>query len=372
MFDRTWTRTGSHARALEDAVRARARIVRIGATPISDLWPLVGSSVESLELNFTFIEDLSPLLQMEGLRRLRLFGNPLSPVAYNEQLSELRRRIAIVETSTPIEWELARRVWDAGLRLSYGRTPRRTMMLVEPGDGYVRQVDLSPHTCADTLSHGADALWAAGWADPAILPDEELYLCPYETGTVDDAREWLLAAALQPEELVGYTRLLDRFPDQLFYRDHSVALDRFETRHGIRVPPWLRRARVEALAGVAPQRARLKVRFDDMPDPYEVGLLGSDNDDNALVERDVCGVLPVGQMVSDSSRESALAVRLTEEADTRVFEYAGAEGLAERIRTGYQPDALRRPVFASWASLLGSISSIELDGHQIVAQSHHK
>lgn len=372
MFDSTWTRIGGGRRTLEDAIRVRPRILRIGAAAISDLWPLVGSSVEALELNFTFVEDLSPLLQMDGLRRLRLFGNPLSPIAYHEQLPALRRKIAIVESSTPKEWELARQVWDAGVRLCYGRTPRRAMMLVEPGEERVRQVDLSPLTCAELLSRGAEALWAGGWADPASDPDIELYLCPYETGTAADAREWIRAAEILPVEREGYARLLDRFPDQLFFRDHAIAIDRFETRHDVRVPAWLRRARVEALAGVAPQRARLKVQFDDVPDSYEVGLLGSDNDERALVERSICHVLPVGQMISDSSRESTLAVRLSDDSDTRVFEYAGAEGLAERLRTGYQPDPLKRPLFHSWASLLGSISSIELDGVQIVAQSHQK
>lgn len=348
------------AGALREATARDPLRVRIAACPVEDLAPLADSTVEHLELSFTFVEDLAPLLAAPALRTLRLFGNPLSRVAFREQLPALRARLDAVEASPEAEWQVARRIRDAGIRACYGATPWASPMLVVPGG---RVAVLYPSEVDAALADGT--LLSAGWVDPAPVPDALRLLCPFVTGTADDARDWIARADVYEPDRERLLRFVDRFPRARFFRDTEARLARWEQTHGAAIPPRVREQRLHALAGAEPARSYFVGRV--LGQRYELGLLGWSNTDREGLERDQLRVMPVGESVgTDETTNSVLALSL-ESGDHHVYRYHGGDDLFAERRMGRTPEVRGDLVYESWAQLLAYTEAIEIDGIEVPA-----
>ncbi len=91
-------------------------------------------NLEEIEINFCSLEEIEPLVELKRLKRIRLFGNPLSQTAF-ERLTELQSKEdpingLCIEFSRRDEWELCRSLWDQGIHLACGRIPRTQFCLV--------------------------------------------------------------------------------------------------------------------------------------------------------------------------------------------------------------------------------------------------
>ena len=371
--------------------------LQVLCTPASDLRPLVTSkTLLDLELNFTFVEDIAPLLEIPQLHWLKLYGNPLSDRSFHELLPELRRRAIpnwgkppLVEASTDVEWQLARKIWDAGTGRCYGYIPRSDRpTLVRPGvghDGF--PVDFYDYEIPAMREVFTNPDWAAygifkkfGTKKPGSLDfPRERFSASWLGGNHKDACLWIeqdREIAWDGVETEHYYGFVSRFPKETFFLDLPWYVDKMEREHQVAFPAWFRNLRTMTLAGVRPtsiQPIEFELEAFTQPSPmrtggrYKVGYRGYYNDADRDVYLRSCGMFPIGDITTEGQLgRSMLAINLRQPDDRRIYEFT-PQAVHAAAQSGEDPLPLFCPVFSTWGQLWESVTAIIDEGEVVKA-----
>jgi hypothetical protein len=336
------------------------RVLRLACSRLGSLAGLEALALDTLEILFTPLDDLGPLLGGKPPRNLRVFGTPLPAGG----VSALQGSVACLESASEAEQTLTDRVWQS-LGLCFGGPPGDSGLLVRPGPRPDQRVDYVTHWAESLQQEPLDdaaRIMALGYRDPAARPDEQRFRCEWSTGNADDLRRWIDDAQLSSDDRDALLRLISRFPRELFFRHTDAAIRLFEQRKQVTVPAAVRRFRTEVLSSIRSPATSIYAYFDrfdragsaERPGGgwYEIGLLGS-RQEMRPVERDFARLLPLAE--TPGSDESSLAVRLDHADDTALFEYS-PRGLRDAAQSGLEPSVELRLV--SLASMWGHVTKI--------------
>lgn len=162
------------------------RVLRLIGYGGRDLQPLAGMPLSVLTVEVSAVSDLATVAELPKLRRLRvpnnsiieidvlaadthqfreldLTGNPLSEHAFHEVVPELRGRVSELRVSDEREWQITRRLHEAGLPFDYYRDDEG-YRLCRPG------LEHTDYPDADHLEIEPDELKAILERDPSAIP----------------------------------------------------------------------------------------------------------------------------------------------------------------------------------------------------------
>ncbi len=353
--------------------------IKLTKTNLSDLdWVRSHENLESLDLNYGFIEDISPLLELPNLKGVGLEGNPLSEESYYEVLPKLEERVNTLDYSEEDVWKLQRRMWEAGHRASYHYDSpyekRGTLVVPE----LYREVD------REKFEHDKD--WAVeGKLTPDRLREEldepnadiaeiarRYWKPPYrrqdfvDRGDTEQARGWIDAS--QVDEAIGESLLafVDRFDGAEFVREKTKVTGRrypyyYEPtdEDPDRLPMWYQHAR-EALAFPELAGASAVGVFSEdtsrvpemlVGEPVDLQYIGPDNDAARIAFCHRHWFFPVAYAGRDL--EYALGIKLDAEQPSPVY----VARMDEALRWSFDPYA--GASFEGLGSLFDAIEAIE-------------
>jgi hypothetical protein len=319
---------GSDLTALDALTSMRdLRSLRVVACPIADLDPLRGLSLlETLELNFTFVEDVAPILELPALHRVRLMGNPLTQSSYDLANAVLkgpakpgRRRFAY-QITVAQQWKLGRMMREQHIDLCFSSVDPWVQMLVKPGTGWERSHWSSIGGLLPIINGGEASVESllAAYRTSTDPPSRALLKSGRELGDSIDAGLWIKQAALSSNDASALQSLVAGFGDLVFCRDGETFLTYVEGTEEIKLPDWFRQTR-GALGFVCPGepvRVRLTGREEQ---EYRFDLVGYDGAESGPKIRDR-GLFPVA--IADD-RSSTLCIS-TDGPDRRVHELSEA------------------------------------------------
>lgn len=362
--------------------------LRVTCTPIEDISAIATcTALEVIELMFTLVEDLNPLMNLPSLRSGNLIGNPWNETSYYELRPRLLesptqrwQELPNIEFSDEFDWEITRNILDKGQRGCFAALDGREV-LVRPGI-----VSIANQDCDFLLISGGglgskiydsdfsvDRLFVQAFGDKG--PDQPrslfAYERPYTQGTADEARTWVISSGLPEETKNALLRFINRFPKQLFYKQKVKLLEDIEAKHRVKLPEWLRAIR-QTLADVNYGKL-VWVKFDEFDgwSPrsdeideiwYMVGLTGYANDE----QRDLLingALFPIGDWIETG--RSTLAIKLDDPQNQQVYEYT-EQDLWENLSDGFPVFESARVVFNSYAEMLGHIVALRLENGEII------
>jgi|GEM_PF-6074340 len=203
--------------------------LRVTYTPIEDISAIATcTALEVIELMFTLVQDLNPLMNLPSLRSGNLIGNPWNETSYYELRPRLLQsptprwqESPNIEFSDEFDWEITRELLKKGQRGCFATLDGREV-LVRPG-----MVSIPNQDCDfRVISGGAlgskirradfsvDGLFVEAFGDKG--PDQPrslfAYERPYTQGTADEARTWVISSVLLEETKNALLRFIDRFP----------------------------------------------------------------------------------------------------------------------------------------------------------------
>ena len=341
--------------------------------------------LEHLELVYTFVEDLEPLLRLPALKTGSLLGNPWTPESYNE----LRPRMLStssprwqkppkIEFSNEDDWKFTRELKERGIPACFSIFDGH-YYLVRPGIPKVVNADCDflrdlPRDFAKSRLSGPnatlDALFDFFTGDRQ--PDSPRLSLQFQrhrqVGNSDDAAEWVKASKLPKQTKASLLRLVERFPSASFAKKDSVLWEQWEAEQNIKLPKWLRSI-LEVLSDIAPDVPRA-VQFDNFdhwsPNAdrlaeiwYQLALVGLNSEQEYVA--DINHLYPIAQWLETGY--STLAVNLANPKDTKIYEYdehniSSSEGLLDSPRV----------VFDSYASMLDHIVAVRVKDKVINAE----
>jgi hypothetical protein len=369
----------------------KLRMLRVLCTSVTDISALRRCErLVEVELNFTLVEDISPLLEVPNLHWVRLFGNPLSIDSYDRVLPRLQERVVdawrkppIVEVSPRKEWQIARKIKDARLAIAFGSVPRSgTYSIVRPGvGGEGRPVDFlqagfdfMEKTLAEDPKFAEHAMFhkffTQDWVDQSLSRFRAQWLA----GNHRDAYEWVDANVKEESQRSGYFNFISRFNRELFFVETAERLAGLEAVHKVQFPEWWKRLRHWVLAGVRPHESSVQLRFNAFESEsitrkqgvYKVGWLGYYNPGDRALFLDRCGMFPIGDIASQRDLgNSMLAINVRQPDDPRIYEF-WPRSLYHAVDEGRNPMELIMPVFSSCATMLSYVAAI-IVGDEIVA-----
>jgi hypothetical protein len=382
---------GCDLAALDDIAKMpKLRTLRVLCTSLRDLAALRRcETLVELELNYTLVEDLSPLLELPSLHWLRLFGNPLSRDSYDELLPKIAQRVMalwrkppIVEVSPRSEWEVARKIRDAGLPIAFGALPRTGVVnIVKPGRGGEGRV-------VDFLEAGFEFVDKVVREDPKFAdhdmfhdfskqdwvdPSPSRFRVQWLAGNHRDAYDWVDKSVTDGGDREAFFKFISRFNRELFYVDSAEAVVAHEKTHRVQLPEWFKSLRHRTLAGVRPSERKVLFRFGSFESEsitrkeglYRIGLCGYYNPEDRSVFLDRCGMFPVGDIATPRDLgNSMLAINLRKPDDRRIYEF-WPRSLYNAMEEGANPSELIVPVFSNWSSLLLHVTEIVV-GDEVV------
>jgi hypothetical protein len=359
------------------------RRLSVLACPVASVEPVVGLELlEDLRLDFTFVEDASPLFALPSLRRARLLGNPWSETS-RQRLEQHGLPASARNTAARPIFELGgespardatRRLRDFGLDLCFAMLDVFRGVLVRPG-----KARLEGQECDWALAETEDVwLWNKGqWTTDALFDAIRAFRTGpggntafdfeshRELGDRDDALRWI-AAETDPVRRSNLERFIARFPGAVFFREDDAFHAMAERRGGITLPASYRNARA-VLAGAFPERsAEFRVdRFEGNTIAatslleeevwYRPQLESYDNDEGPTI-RDVVRMYPFA--VWQPQKRSILAVSL-EGDQPEIREYRETDIFVSR-RRGDSPGESVYYAYSSYAELLGHIIAFKL------------
>jgi hypothetical protein len=361
---------------------AELRSLSLVATDVRDLAPLADCrTIEDLEVVFCSATDLTPVIAMPGLRRIRLMGNPWSDESWasRDQLWMAARARGsappLTEFSSATDRGRTLRFRNYGFPFSFHTIDDVVPVVVRPGVARLGKGDF------DFVISGAawlitDILETANATAESLMErwsqmagDERVDLASgIVLGSSQDALGWIADSQLDQTDREHLSRFVRRFPQLTFYRDTAARLDRLEKTDEQKVtfPGWLRELRL-VLAGVQPW-STVGLRFDayDQSNPrednveqswYDVGLIGYDLDTRRELLLDGAGVYPVG----DWEDRASLGISITDPSDRQLYDFSELD-LEEAGSGGYGLRDQLAPAFDSWASMLGHVIALRIDG----------
>jgi hypothetical protein len=367
--------------ALSDLKQLRR--LSVLACPVTSAEALAGlERLEDLRLDFTFVEDASPLFALPSLRRARLVGNPWSETSQTRLEQHGLPASARTIAARPI-FELGgefpargatRRLRGVGLDLCFGVLDVHRGVLVRPG-----KARLAGQECDSTSADAAD-VWLEDKGDcttdslfDAVRafrtgPGDSTgfdFDSHRELGDRDDALRWI-AAETDAVRRGSLERFIARFPGAVFFREDDAFHAMAERRGGISLPASYRNARA-ILAGAFPERsAEFRVdRFEGNTIAasslleeevwYRPQFESYENDEGPTI-RDVVRMYPFA--VRRPQKRSILAVSL-EGDQPEIREYRETD-IFFALRSGDSPGESVYSAYPSYAELLGHIIAFKL------------
>ena len=341
--------------------------------------------LETLELLYSDITDLSPVVGHPNLRRGILNGLPLDDTSWGVLRETLSRatvpatgKRALWTFSSPSDHRRTREMWDAGLKLCFAMFDSRLPILVRPGMPRSRRVGVE-------YVMAAPALIESVRAENPDAESEDLHRAvvrrvhgrtprrPFnfrsarEIGDAGDAQEWVEFAKEVPNgDKAVLAAFVHRFRDQVFFRETSGITGIEEQRLGVKIPIWLVNYRY-TVAGVAPSLLAPDVAYhahNDAPAPdgatdgwYSLALAGLYDPAHEPVLR--AGWFCVGFRHGPDPLVLVVRVRNDAGDDPSVYAYDPAS-----LDVGHTLTAPPTRVFHSWMTLLRSVDAIRV-GDQI-------
>jgi hypothetical protein len=361
--------------------------LRVAGCTLRDISALQAvKTLDELEINFCQVEDLSPLLEMPKLHWLRLFGDPLSDASYDEILPQLREREIpgfhqppVIEVSPREDWQMCRKIWDAGLKHCYGYVPRSPeATLVLPGCGTLgRAVNFYQYSfdgMAKALENPKFAEYKLFTGVPEIQDwvdqSANRFYVHWLGGGSQDAWEWVGRGVPGPQ-MQPVREFISHFEYEMFYLESPMLIDAMERKHNVKFPEWFRKIKSQGLAGVRPHLPTVEYRFDQFAKAaitreggqYKMGYLGYYNDEDRRVFHDRCGMFPIGDITTQVG-DSMLAINLRHPEDERIYEF-WPRSLHNAVSEKQNPLELMTPVFESWGQMLEAVTAIQV-GDEVV------
>jgi hypothetical protein len=365
--------------------------LRVRCSAVEEISALAGCErLTELEVSFSFVQELSPLFALPRLRRGVFLGNPWTAESYHKQRPKVLRRDSgkelLLEFSGEMEWQLARKLWERGMRLAFGGIDGTRRVLVRPGIArytqaacdFVRDEEFTVEALLFELKQRPepavlmDALFQNGVSEAERNNAERAFdFGSHRTlGHAAEARRWVKQSGLAAERQAALLRFIGRFPTMSFYREDDSVVQGIEAISGVRLPPWFGEWR-KTVAGVMPNH-RVMVEFDGST----VKQLGGDFrfelnqfrvhwDGRERFAQAGERMVPFTIATSPDS-QSLLALNLIDPSDEKIYTYH-VESLNDPFyREGGRSlaDALR-VVFTSYADLFDHVSIVTLPGGDV-------
>jgi len=333
--------------------------------------------LEHLELVYTFVEDLEPLLTLPALKTGSLLGNPWTPESYNvfrprllSTPSQKWQKPPKIEFSNEEDWKFTRELRERGIQACFSIFDGH-YCLVRPGIPKVVNADCDflrdlPRDFAKSRLSGPDATLDALFdfftgnrqSDSPWLSFE--FQRHRQVGNSDDATKWVKASKLPKETKASLLRLVERFPSVPFAKKDALFWEQWEVKQNVKLPKWLRSI-LEVLSDIAPDVPR-SVRFDNFDHWsshtdrlgeiwYQLALVGLNSEQQYVA--DINHLYPIAQWLETGY--STLAVNLANPQDTKIYEY-------NEHNISYSKGLLDSPrvVFDSYASMLNHIVAVRV------------
>lgn len=365
--------------------------LRVRCSAVENIAPLAScEQLTELEVSFTLVQELAPLLSLPRLRRGVFLGNPWTAESYHHWRPKLLRRNngieLLLEFSAESEWQLARKLWERGLRLAFSGLDGTRRVLVRPGVptytraacDFIRDEEFTAEALLFELKQRPEpavlleALFKNGLTEAERNnPDRTFDFGSHRTlGHAAEARQWVEGATLAADQQAALMRFIARFPAMTFYREDDSVVQGIEARSGVRLPAWFADGR-KTLAGVMPNR-RVWVEFDAETVQqlggdfrFELNQFGVHWDGRERFAQAGERIVPF-TIATSPDAQSLLALNLADERDENIYVYS-VESLNDPFyREGGRTlsDALR-VVFSGYADLFDHISIVTLPGGDV-------
>lgn len=362
----------------------KLRSLRLLCSSVRDLSPLRGcAKLTDLEVNFTLVEDLAPLLDMPVLHHIKLFGNPLSDDSLFRVLPALMetRKLPwttpIVEHSSDRERKIARQMIEAGLGLTFGAPPRANYSIVRPGVGGEGRIvdfleagiEFMEKTLGEDPNWKKHKMFEGFFTQHWVNQSMSRFRVPWLLGNHRDAWTWIKSpeAKLSDIDREDYFKFCSRFVDERFFVDTGEEIAKMTDVHRVDFPDWWKRVRHFTLAGVRPDDREVayeltKFEFEAITrsgeSSYKLGWLGYYNAEDRALFLDKCGMFPIGDIrAGGAAGSSLLAINLWQPDDRRIYEF-WPRSLYTAVEDGNDPRELIKPVFSSWGALLAHTTAL--------------
>lgn len=365
--------------------------LKIRCSAVTDATALAACDhLTDLELSFTLLQDLTPLLQLARLRRGVLLGNPWTADSYHNLRPKLLRRDKgrelLLEFSGENDWQLARKLFKQGLKLAFSSLDGTRRITVRPGlplytrascdfitdqefmaEVLLYEVKQRPPDPDKTLAALFNLLDEAERGNPQRTFD---FASHRHLGHANRARSCVEQSPLPADWQASLMRFIARFPSMTFFHEDETVIKGIEAMTATSLPAWYAAVRA-TLAGVMPNRRPL-FEFD----ADTIGRLGGDfrfelNQFNVHWDgRDQFTqanerIIPFTFATSPDA-QSLLAFNLADPNDPTIYVY-NVESLRDPF---YQAegrslsDALR-PLFPNYASLFDHVAIVTLPGDEV-------
>lgn len=351
------------------------------------------AALAELEVNFTLVRDPSPILELPALRSAILLGNPLDRETTRSVAERLKQeprgdgRPALLVLPNDDEWRIQQQLDARNFHVGFACIDIHgawdTAIAVRPGIGKGDDVDfvetwvsiMDKYIGSAPPGTPTDAFFASMFMDRAAADRGASRLSTHVTvGDAGDAERWVEAARLPDGDLAALRRFVARFPTACFFREDAVLGARIGAEAGVTFPDWFLALRSRALTSVEPRR-RVLMRFDAFDGPhspraeyantiwYELNLRPIE-DPYVAKMYETCGAFPIGRWPAEM--RSTLVIPLAAD-DGRILECAEAD-LFDARADGRNPTGSMYVAFESYASMLGHVVEIMVDGEAIKAR----
>jgi hypothetical protein len=228
-------------------------------------------TIEHLELNFTFVEDMRPLLALPRLKSGTLLGNPWSEESFYQLRPQLLQEDSgqgpLLEFSTRQDWQFGRKLYDYGVPFTFSGLDGTRRVMVRPGIPVYTQAgcDFINDTeyPVEFLLFELQKMAEVGPEVTALVFDmlakserenanRNFDLNSHRTlGHALEARQWVEQSLLPPTEKAQLLRFIARFPKLIFYKEDKAVIAAIEAMTQATLPAWFADVRT-ALAFVLP------------------------------------------------------------------------------------------------------------------------
>ncbi|MFD0343763.1 hypothetical protein ACFVH0_34670 [Streptomyces sp. NPDC127117] len=190
-------------------------------------------------------------------------------------------------------------------------------------------------------------------------------------GSSEDALSWIENSELNEEQRGQLNQFVSRFPSLTFAKGTTAFLDSVERENRVELPADLKSIITTlVLAGEFPEfqvddYTHWTPRTDNPIPIWYASDWGYTNDQERRSFLQA-GMFPVAQWADTGL--STLAINVTDNRDTRVFEFTG-EDIVDDIQSNQTPDSSVFPAFNSYTEMLSHITELRLPDNTII-QAH--
>lgn len=311
--------------------------------------------LEHLDLIFTYVEDVSFLLNNSNLKYVRLYGNPIYDNQYREIFSyvidtDYNRNKTIWDISNESDWGFNLRLfkkYDEGCFSTIGRKS----ILSIPGI-----------SVSDQTSISFSSVWTRPMLEDSILltdrsPVELIRLTykkldegnplvstffpsisSFQMGFSKDAKNWVAVSSLTLDEKIKLNKFIDRFRNQFFYKEDKESLVEYGNGLKIKLPTWY--LEFKSIIGLIFPFYNLDLQFGIWDDNSELIVDGNDNwfsygfigcEENYATPAIKSGDKLLYTIAQSLNGEEYYSINLASDKDKVIYRYFSEDMLTESI-----------------------------------------